>query len=82
VTTTYTIDFGPDMPARSTCACRTDARAIRDTLFSSVQGEQMELDRRWLRLLPAGAGRRVQLVANLCEVPLTLEQVMSLTAAT
>jgi flagellar motor switch protein FliM len=54
---------------------------IRDALFSSVQGEQMELDRRWLRLLSQQVQvAEVQLVANLCEVPLTLEQVMGLTA--
>ena len=82
VTTTYTIDLGPDMAgAIHLCMPYAMLEPIRDALFSSVQGEQIELDRRWLRLLSRQVqAAEVQLITNLCEVPLTLEQVMSLKA--
>jgi flagellar motor switch protein FliM len=79
VTTTFTVDFGSDMAgAIHVCMPYSMLEPIRDSLFSSVQGEQVELDRRWLRLLSKQVQvAEVQLVCNLCEVPSTLEQVMA-----
>ncbi|HUL93807.1 MAG TPA: flagellar motor switch protein FliM [Burkholderiales bacterium] len=80
VTTTFTIDFGSDATgAIHLCMPYAMLEPIRDTLFSSVQGEQMELDRRWLRMLSKQVqSAEVQLVANLCHSTLTLEQVLAL----
>ena len=82
VSTAYTIELGSNMSgAIHLCMPYSMLEPIRDALFSSVQGEQMEVDRRWLRLLSKQVqAADVQLVANLCEVSLSLEQVMGLKA--
>ena len=82
VTATFTLDFGAEVTgAIHLCMPYAMLEPIRDALFSSVQGEQMELDRRWLRMLSKQVQTaEVQLVANLCEIPLTLERVLKLKA--
>jgi flagellar motor switch protein FliM len=54
---------------------------IRDILYSSLQGDHMEADKRWVRLLSRQIqSAEVEIVANLGEANLTLNQVSSLKA--
>jgi len=82
VTTTFTVDFGADVTgAIHVCMPYAMLEPIRDALFSSMQGEQVELDKRWLRLLSHQVQTaEVQLMANLCQAELTLAQVVALKA--
>lgn len=82
VTTTYTVDFGADITgAIHLCMPYAMLEPIRDTLFSSMQGEQMELDKRWLKLLSRQVqAADVELVTNLCQAQLRLEQILALKA--
>jgi len=80
VTMTFTIDFGAEAPGTMhLCMPYAMLEPIRDALFSSMQGEQIELDKRWLRLL----SRQVQtaevlLTATLCRTTLPLGRVLKL----
>jgi flagellar motor switch protein FliM len=80
VTTTFTVDFGADVVGSiHLCMPYAMLEPIRDVLFSSLQGEQMEVDKRWVRLLSKQIqAAEVELVVNLTEIPVTLEQVLHL----
>jgi flagellar motor switch protein FliM len=52
---------------------------IRDLLYSSIQGDQMEPDKRWLHLLSRQVqAAEVELVATLSEVPVTCNQILNM----
>jgi flagellar motor switch protein FliM len=52
---------------------------IRDVLYSNLQGEHMEADKRWLRMLSRQVqSAEVELVANLGHAKLSLKQVNNL----
>jgi len=54
---------------------------IRDLLYSSLQGEQMEADNRWVGLLSRQVQiADVELVANLGHTEVTLEQILGMKA--
>jgi flagellar motor switch protein FliM len=80
VTTTYTIDLGADATgAIHICMPYSMLEPIRDALCSSMQGEQMELDKRWLRMLSKQVqAADVQIVANLTETQMTLGAILKL----
>ena len=82
VTGSYAVDLGAEVSGSiHLCLPYAMLEPIRDMLFSSVQGEQMELDRRWLRMLSKQVqAAEVQLTANLCSARLTLDEVMKLQA--
>jgi len=80
VASTFTVDFGADVTgAIHVCMPYAMLEPIRDVLFSSMQGEQIELDKRWLRLLSRQVqSAEVQLVATLCQASLSLGEVIGL----
>ncbi len=51
VTTTFTIEFGTVGGEFHICMPYAMIEPIRDVLYSSLQGEHMEVDKRWVRLL-------------------------------
>jgi len=51
VTTTFTIELGPVSGEMHFCAPYSMIEPIRDILTSSLQGETMEMDKRWVRLM-------------------------------
>jgi flagellar motor switch protein FliM len=54
---------------------------LRDTLCSPVQGEQIEQDGRWVRMLSQQLQTAdVQLVTNLLHIPVTLQQILEMKA--
>ena len=51
VTTTFTIELGPVSGEMHFCTPYSMIEPIRDILTSSLQGETMEMDKRWVRLM-------------------------------
>ncbi|SEN50200.1 flagellar motor switch protein FliM [Nitrosomonas marina] len=52
---------------------------IRDVLYSTLQGEQMDIDKRWVRSLSKQIqGAEVELIANLGQVKMTFDQILSM----
>ncbi|SES65088.1 flagellar motor switch protein FliM [Nitrosomonas marina] len=50
---------------------------IRDVLYSTLQGEQMDIDKRWVRSLSKQIqGAEVELIANLGQVKMTFDQIL------
>lgn len=81
VATTFNIGFGASGGDLHVCMPYSMIEPIRDLLQSSVQGEQMEADKRWVRLLSQQVQlAEVELVANLCHTKITFGQILSLGA--
>jgi flagellar motor switch protein FliM len=54
---------------------------IRDTLYSALQGDHLEVDKRWIKLLSQQVqGAEVELVANIGHTKVTFEQILSMQA--
>jgi flagellar motor switch protein FliM len=81
ITTTYTIELGTVSGDFHMCMPYAMIEPIRDLLYSSQQGDHMEADKRWVRLLSRQVqSAEVELVANLGSARLTLHQVSGLKA--
>ncbi|MBY0578138.1 MAG: flagellar motor switch protein FliM [Burkholderiales bacterium] len=79
VATTFTIDLGNNSGEFHICMPYSMIEPIRDSLASSMQGDQMEADTRWVKLLSREIQQaEVELVANLSEVPVTLGQILNM----
>ncbi len=79
VATTFTIDLGNNSGEFHICMPYSMIEPIRDILSSSMQGDQMEADMRWVKLLSQEIQHaEVELVANLTEVPVTLGQIVNM----
>jgi flagellar motor switch protein FliM len=66
VSTTFTIELGPVSGEMHFCTPYSTIEPIRDILTSSLQGETLEMDKRWIRLLKQQIKTaEVELVANL-----------------
>jgi flagellar motor switch protein FliM len=52
---------------------------IRDILCSSLQGEQMDVDKRWVKMLSKQVqSADVEMIVNLGKVELTVQQVLNM----
>jgi len=80
VTTTFTIELTADISAGlHICMPYSMLEPIRDILYSPLQGDQMDADKRWVRLLSKQVqAAQVELVANLAETPVTLKQILGM----
>lgn len=79
VATTFTIDLGSSQGEFHVCMPYSMVEPIRDLLSSSIQGDQMEVDTRWVKLLSREIQQaEVELIANLSEVPVTLRQIVDM----
>lgn len=66
VSTTFTIELGPVSGEMHFCTPYSTIEPIRDILTSSLQGETLEMDKRWIRLLKQQIKTaEVELIANL-----------------
>ncbi len=78
IVTTFTIEFGGDGGELHICMPYAMLEPIRDVLYSSMQADHMEVDKRWVRLLSKQVqSAEVELVANLGHARLTLEQLLA-----
>jgi flagellar motor switch protein FliM len=78
VATTFTLEIGETSGAVHLCVPYSTLEPIRDVLYSTVQGDSAEPDRRWVNLLKQQIqSADVDLVAELARAPATVEQLLS-----
>ena len=81
VATSFTLEIGDTSGTIHFCIPYATLEPIRDVLYSSIQGDAVEPDRRWLNLMKLQIqSAEVELVAELAQAPATVEQLLSLKA--
>ena len=81
VTVAFDIDMGNKGGEFHVCIPYSMIEPIRDILYSSLQGDHLEVDKRWIKLLSQQVqGAEVELVANLGHTKITLDQILSMQA--
>ncbi|MCM0045387.1 MAG: flagellar motor switch protein FliM [Burkholderiaceae bacterium] len=81
VSTTYTVELGTQSGEMHICMPYSMIEPIRDQLTSSLQGETLEMDHRWIKLLKQQIQTaEVELVVDLGAIRMTLDDVMKLRA--
>jgi flagellar motor switch protein FliM len=79
VVTTFNIELGSAGGEFHICMPYSMIEPIRDLLCSSLQGEQMDVDKRWVKLLSKQVQLAdVELIVNLGRIELTLQQVLNM----
>jgi flagellar motor switch protein FliM len=79
VTTTFAVELGPVTGEMHFCTPYSTIEPIRDILTSSLQGETLEMDKRWIRLLKQQIQTaEVELVANLATARTTFGDILSM----
>jgi flagellar motor switch protein FliM len=78
VATSFTLEIGDTSGTIHFCIPYSTLEPIRDVLYSSIQGDSAEPDRRWVKLLKNQIqAAEVDLVAELATAPATVEQMLS-----
>jgi len=78
VTTSFTLEIGDTSGSVHFCIPYSTLEPIRDVLYSTIQGDSNEPDRRWVNLLKQQIqAAEVELVAELATAPATVEQLLS-----
>ncbi len=81
VTVNFDIDMGNKGGALHVCIPYSMIEPIRDTLYSSLQGDHLEVDKRWIKLLSQQVqGAEVELIANFGHTKVTFDQILSMQA--
>ncbi|PKO93798.1 MAG: flagellar motor switch protein FliM [Betaproteobacteria bacterium HGW-Betaproteobacteria-1] len=79
VSTTFTIELGDVSGELHFCMPYSMIEPIRDILSSSLQGEVLGVDRRWVRLMTQQIqGAEVELVTDLAKARMTLNDVLNM----
>jgi flagellar motor switch protein FliM len=79
VTTSFTLEIGDITGAMHICIPYATLEPIRDVLYSTAQGDAMEIDRRWVRLLSHEIqAAELTLVAELAKTEATIEQLLAM----
>ncbi|WP_439112968.1 flagellar motor switch protein FliM [Hydrogenophaga sp.] len=79
VSTSFTLEIGDITGSLHICIPYATLEPIRDVLYSSVQGDAMEVDRRWVKLLSHEIqAAEVTLVAELAQTDATIEQLLAM----
>ncbi|MCE2916698.1 MAG: flagellar motor switch protein FliM [Rubrivivax sp.] len=78
VATAFTLEIGETSGSVHFCLPYSTLEPIRDVLYSTIQGDAVEPDRRWVNLLKSQIqSAEVDLVAELGTAPATVEQLLS-----
>jgi flagellar motor switch protein FliM len=78
VATNFTLEIGDTTGSVHFCIPYSTLEPIRDVLYSTIQGDSAEPDRRWINLLKTQIqSAEVDLVAELARAPATVEQLLS-----
>jgi flagellar motor switch protein FliM len=81
VVTTFNIEFGSTAGEFHICMPYAMIEPVRDLLYSSMQGDHLEVDKRWLRLLAQQVqAAEVELVATLGYTMVTFKQILEMRA--
>ena len=79
VTTSFSIELGAGGGSLHICIPYSTMEPIRDLLYSSMQGDQAEPDKRWVTMLKKQVQMaEVDLVASLASTQLTVADIMEL----
>ncbi len=79
--TSFTLEIGDTTGTIHFCIPYATMEPIREVLYSSMQGDAGEPDRRWLNLMKVQIqSAEVELVAELATAPATVEQLLSFKA--
>lgn len=78
VATNFTLEIGETTGSVHFCIPYSTLEPIRDVLYSTIQGDSVEPDRRWVNLLTHQIqSAEVELVAELASAGATVEQLLS-----
>jgi flagellar motor switch protein FliM len=78
VATSFTLEIGDTTGTIHFCIPYSTLEPIRDVLYSTMQGDATEPDRRWVNLLKQQIqSAEVDLIAELATAPATVEQLLS-----
>jgi flagellar motor switch protein FliM len=78
VATSFTLEIGETSGTVHFCIPYSTLEPIRDVLYSTIQGDSSEHDRRWVNLLKHEIqAAEVNLVVELATAPATVEQLLS-----
>ncbi|MEO8279256.1 MAG: flagellar motor switch protein FliM, partial [Ideonella sp.] len=78
ISTSFTLEIGESSGTIHFCIPYSTLEPIRDVLYSPIQGDGMEPDRRWVNLMKEQIqAAEVELVAELAHAPATVEQLLS-----
>jgi flagellar motor switch protein FliM len=78
VSTSFTLEIGDTSGTIHFCIPYSTLEPIRDVLYSTIQGDSNEPDRRWINLLKQQIqSADVELVAELATAPATVEQLLA-----
>lgn len=81
VTVSFDIDMGNKGGGLHVCIPYSMVEPIRDTLYSALQGDHLEVDKRWIKSLSQQVqGAEVELIANIGHTKVTFEQILSMQA--
>ncbi len=81
VSTTFTIELGPVSGEMHFCTPYSMIEPIRDILTSSLQGETLEIDKRWIRLMTQQIQTaEVELVADMGTARVKLGDILNMKA--
>jgi len=79
VVTTFTIEFGSEGGEFHICLPYSMLEPIRELLYNSLQGEQMEVDKRWVRRLSQQVqSADIEIVINLGQAELSIQQLLAM----
>lgn len=78
VATSFTLEIGESSGTIHFCIPYSTLEPIRDVLYSTIQGDAAEPDRRWVNLMTQQIqSASVELIAELAHAPATVEQLLS-----
>jgi len=78
VATSFTLEIGDTTGTIHFCIPYSTLEPIRDVLYSTIQGDSNEPDRRWVNLMKQQIqAAHVEVVAELATAPATVEQLLS-----
>jgi flagellar motor switch protein FliM len=81
VATSFTLEIGDTSGTIHFCIPYATLEPIRDVLYSTIQGDASEPDRRWVNLMKQQIqDANVELVAELATAPATVEQLLAFKA--
>lgn len=80
ITTTFSIEFGSSLGGQMhICMPYSMIEPVRDLLASPLQGEALEVDKRWVRLLSQQVqSAEVELTVEMAEIQSSFEQILSM----
>jgi len=79
VSTSFSLEIGDLSGSLHICIPYATLEPIRDVLYSSVQGDAIEVDRRWVKLLSHEIqAAEVTVVAELAQTEATVEQLLAM----